>query len=212
MEELWALSHAKFLLQHIRLGHDLLWHDIKKQFCFFLYPELNEGFIFRLWLMPMLIIMYLFKHLYGIMHRCLHSRAAHNPLITWVFRGAYFVPVGILFPPINFLVIPFHPLFCHWILAAAGCVSLGWKGRAAASAARVPPALHGIELQQARRWQIPFPRHCTQFPRQHSSGPLRCPALPQQNPSLLSLAQQSPGCRSRFGKDQKRVASTTSFQ
>ena len=57
----------------------------------------------------MLIIVYLFKHLYGIMHRCLHSRAAHNPLITWVFRGAYFVPVGILFPPINFLVIPFPP-------------------------------------------------------------------------------------------------------
>lgn len=74
VEELWALSHAKFLLQHIRVRHDLFWHDIKKRFCFFLYPKLNEGFIFRLWLMPMFRAMYPSEHLCWIMHHCLCSR------------------------------------------------------------------------------------------------------------------------------------------
>lgn len=151
MEELWALSHAKFLLQHIRLGHDLLWHDIKKQFCFFLYPELNEGFIFRLWLMPMLIIMYLFKHLYGIMHRCLHSRAAHNPLITWVFRSAYFVPVGVLFPPINSLVIPFPPL----------SVTGFWQ---------LQSAFPQAEKAEQQPWQWGCPQPCTASSRSEPAG------------------------------------------
>lgn len=56
--------------------------------------------------MPMFITIYLFKHLYCIMHHCLYSSAAHNPLITWFSEGLLlyllgffsFLLISLLFP------------------------------------------------------------------------------------------------------------------
>lgn len=99
------------------------------------------------------------------------------PIDNFALRGAYAVPVGILFPSINFTIIPFSP-FCLSlsILAAVQCVSSGWKSRVAASAARVPQP-HTWHWVTARL-QVAGPLH---QPTQHSCSstchPDTCAAL-----------------------------------
>lgn len=165
--------------------------------------------------MPMLIIMYLFK--------CLSCRGSlplqqhgPEPIDNLVLRGAYAVPVGILFPSINFTIIPFSP-FCLSlsISAAVQCISSGWKGRAAASAARVSQL--PIRHWGTDRLQVADPLH---QPTQHSCsfppGPLCCPKLPHTSPSLLPcLTQQTvPAAATALRKMEKQTgaAGNTSFQ
>ena len=160
-EELWALSHAKFLLQHIRIRHDLLWHDIKKQFCFFLYPKLNEGFIFHLWLMPKFIIMYFFKHLHCVMHHCLYSSAAHNPLIIWFSEVLILYLLGFFSFPLISLI---SALSVTWFWQLHGAFPQAKRAeQSSLSREGAPSHACSIEVWWARRRRWPLPQPWTQF-------------------------------------------------
>lgn len=195
MEELWALSHAKFLLQHIRIRHDLLWHDIKKQFCFFLYPELNEGFIFHLWLKSVLITMYLFQHLCCIMRHCLYSSAARNPLTTWYSEVFGLYLLGFFSFPLISLLFPLS-VTRFWQLSGA----FPWAERA-----EQQPQQRGCPQPCARCPVAVSPPVAD--PNFHGSAPQqRWAALNSPNKTVLCFSpssRESPRWRRSFGKGGK---------
>lgn len=200
MEELWALSHAKFLLQHIRIRHDLLWHDIKKQFCFFLYPELNEGFIFRLWLMPMFITMYLFKHFSWITLHYLYSSAVHNSLITWFSEVLILYLLGFF----SLLLISLlFPLSDTWFWQLPGSFAQAETAEQQLQQSHVRSAV----LWWAHRWRTAT---STALHMMHLSNTHHRDCWAALNsPNKIALrfpppsVRQSPCWRSSFGKDEK---------